>query len=134
MHGNGPGAHFGLARGQEAHQTQQRVGGRDQALQRRFLQSVARQIFARFLGLSARRAPLRSCPQIAVTAVFLRAGKRALAVFLFHFMQPRGVFFADVQHAQHRLLRQKLEAANALFVFVAEFQLRAAADRLPARP
>ena len=37
VHGNGPGADFGFAGGQEAHQAEQRVGRRDQSRQRRFL-------------------------------------------------------------------------------------------------
>ena len=49
-------------------------------------------------------------------------GQRTLAIFFFDFVHAAGVFFADVQDEQHRLLRKELESADALFFFRRQFQ------------
>ena len=51
------------------------------------------------------------------------AGQRAVAVLLFAFMQAVGFLLADVEHVQHGLAGEKLEAADALFVLGVELEL-----------
>src|SRR5262249_28187428 len=58
VHRDSPGADLGLPGGQERHQAKQSVRGGDQALQTRFLQAIARQVFLRLFGRQLRELRL----------------------------------------------------------------------------
>ncbi len=45
------------------------------------------------------------------------------AVFFFNLVQPRGVFFSEIQNQQHRFLGEKLKAPDALLVILIEFEI-----------
>ena len=105
----------------KAHQAEQRIGRRDQPLQARFLQAVAGQIFLRFFGRQLRQLGF-DFPADRRHRRVRRPAKGPVRYSSSTSCMRGGVFLADIQHAQHRLLRKELEAANALLIFSAELQ------------
>ena len=101
---------------------EQRVGGGDQALQSGFLQAVAGQILALLVARQFGELGFDLAADGGHGGV-RAAGQRTVAVFLLALVQAAGVLFADIEHVEHRLLREELEAADALLVIGIELQL-----------
>src|ERR1019366_754159 len=98
------------------------MGGADQALEPRLTQPVAGQILELLAAgeFGELRLDLAADGGDGSAGA---SGQRAVAVLLFALVQAAGFLLADVEHVKHGLLREKLEAADALFVLGIEGEL-----------
>ena len=118
VHGDGPGAAFILARGEERNKTEQRISGADQANQAALREAITREEFGSIGVAHFRKFSLDFSADGRRAGIGARGDFRQL-VFADRTLEifPELRALVHVQHVENRFLAQEHEAAKTLFVF-----------------
>jgi len=118
---DGPGAHFGFARGEERNQTHQVIGGANQAIQAGFFQAVGGEEFGRCLFFHFREFGFQASADRDDRRVGT-ALQRGELVLLDGLVEFGGFVVTEIQHVEHRPLRKKEKTADGLALLGCKFE------------